>query len=325
MSQNDLISVSALIEQLGSEGLTANDDSLQRFRDEELIDKPKSQGRLGSGYTSQQVERIKNTLRIQKQLGAKWSYPELAFWMAANKMRDVPIHLVAEHVEDSIERFIKIIQRLTDRTARGRTEPGDTPARRMARRAVQQMIRVQDGASLQATVLAEGFLELCLSLWYFKVPLSEANGILRRIVYEVYDRSVADDQFRIWQERLANHATVFSDDFQANRLRADVQKALRKEPGLITRAAHDALLGYSRIKAGLEEVPNVQLRLSSSSAYLYTRLARVLVPMLAAVSIDVQLDNSRNPILHRLRQGHDFDLPEFFRNLYLQSSPKVSS
>jgi hypothetical protein len=325
VSQNDLISISALIEQLRGEGLTAGDDSLQRLRDEALIDKPKSQGRLGSAYTSPQVARINNILQIQKQLGPKWSYPELAFWMAANKMRDVPTGLIAEHIEGSIERFIQIIKRLTDRSARGRKMPGDSPARRMARHAVRQMARARDESSRQAAVIAEGCLELCLSLWYFKIPPSDANRILRRIVYEVYDRSVADDQFRIWQERLAVHVTVFSDNVQTNRLRADVQSALRKKPDLITRATRDALLGYTLIKTGLEEAPGAPLRLSSSSAYLYTRLARTVVPMLAAISIDVQLDNSRNPILLRLRQGDDFNIREFFRNSFLQIPLKVSS
>ena len=317
MSPNGLISVSSLIEQLRGEGLSASEDSLQRLRDNELIGNSKRLGRgFGSAYRSPQAQRIRTVLRIQHDLGAKWSYPELAFWMAAHKMHDVPVNLVAEHIQSSIELFVKIVTHLTDRSARGRGKPDESPARKMARRAAQQLIHVREAASQEAAALAEGLLELCLSLWYFNVPPSEVNRILRRIIYEVYDASVADKEFIVWQERISDHATLFSSDFRANRLVADVAKALNKEPLFITLAARDGLQGYMLIKGGLDEVPDVQLRVASSTAYFYTRLARVLVPMLSAVSIDVQLDNSSNQILLQMRAGDDLGIRAFVRNRY---------
>ena len=98
MSEHGLLSVSTLIEQLRSQGLPASEDSLQRLRDHDLIEKPKRLGRgRGSAYTEVQSEHIRTVLNLQVQLGTKWSFPELAFWEAANRIHNVPVKLVAEH------------------------------------------------------------------------------------------------------------------------------------------------------------------------------------------------------------------------------------
>jgi hypothetical protein len=316
----ELLSVSALIEQLQSQGLPASEDSLQRLRTQYLIGKPKRLGRAkGSAYTAKQIERIRLVLHVQKQLGPKRSFAELAFWMAAHKLNDVPIKLVADHICESTRLFIKITNRLTERYATGRNEPESTIARRMARYAVQRMIVVRDESSRQAAEVALDALDICISLWYFSVPPSKVRRPLRRIVYTFYDPSIADEQFLIWQSRLAENATMFSSNFEVNSLILAVEKARNKQPKLIALAAHDAFICARLLQNGLNPVPDVEPNVGKTSKYLYTRLARAMLPLLAAISIDIQLANSRNPYLLRVRQGDDLGLSKFMLQLYTRN------
>jgi hypothetical protein len=59
--------------------------------------------------------------------------------------------------------------------------------------------------------------------------------------------------------------------------------------------------------------------LGKASTYLYTRMARAMIPVLAALSIDIQLDDSRNPILLRLRAGDDLGIKSFIHSLTNQT------
>ncbi|HEV3092154.1 MAG TPA: hypothetical protein VGX91_12015 [Candidatus Cybelea sp.] len=320
MSEDGRVSVSILIEQLRLQGLLASEDSLQHLRDHDLIEKPKRLGRgKGSAYTQVQSEHIRNVLRLQVQLGTKWSFPELAFWMAANRLHNVPVKLVAKHIDSSVQVFIRTVNRLTDRYAKGRMQPEDTPAHKMARYATYRLIKVKDETSRQASLVAQDVLEICLNLWYFNLPPSKSYHLLRRIVYAFYDAPVADQQFLLWQQRLADHATLFSENFRANRLVASVQKALVTKPKIIVLAAKDALVGFKVLRGGLEPVPDMKPHLGKASTYLYTRMARAMIPVLAALSIDIQLDDSRNPILLRLRAGDDLGIKSFIHSLTNQT------
>jgi len=316
VSEGGPVSISTLIEQLRLQGLPASEDSLQRLRDHDLIEKPKRLGRgKGSAYTQVQSECILTVLRLQAQLGSKWSFPELAFWEVANRLHNVPVKLVAEHIDSSVQVFVRSVNRLTDRYAKGRMQPGDTPAHKMARFATQRLITVKDETSRQASLVAQDVLEICLNLWYFNLAPSKSNHLLRRIVYAFYDAPVADQQFLIWQQRLADHATLFSENSRSNRLVAGVQKALVTKPKIIVLAAQDALVGFKVLRGGLEPARGMKPHLGKASTYHYTRLARAMIPVLAALSIDIQLDDSRNPILLRLRRGDDLGMRSFIRSL----------
>jgi hypothetical protein len=312
-----LISVSALIEHLHSQGLPASEDSLQRLRTHDLIGKPKRLGRgKGSAYTSTQTERIRSVLQLQTQLGSNWSFAELAFWIAAHKLHEVPVKLVADHIAASIRLFIEVTNRLTERYATGREEPESTVARRMARYAMQRMIIVRDEPSRQVAELTLDALDICISLWHFNVPPSNVSRPLRRIVYTFYDPPIADEQFLAWQARLTENATMFSSNFKVNRLILVVDKALNKQPNLITLATHDALIGATLLQSGFNAVPDVEPKVGKTNTYLYTRLARAMLPVFAAMSVDIQLANSRNPYLLRLRRGDDLGLNKVMQQLY---------
>jgi hypothetical protein len=316
MSEHGSVSVSALIEQLRLEGIFVSEDSLQRLRDHELIEKPRRLGRgRGSAYTNAQVEHVRAVLLLQGELGKKWSFSELAFWMAAYKLHNVPVELTAEYIDANVQLFVKTLNRLTERHGRGRAQPGDTLARKMARYFVRRSIVTTDEVSRQASALAQDALEICLSLWYFNETPSKTSRVLRRIIYSLYDPADADKQFLDWQQFLAEHATLFSENFRVNRLVSGVQKALGKQPKLITLAARDALLCFTLLQNVLDSVPGVKPRLAKSNVYLHARMAQGLVPILAALSVDIQLDNSRNSILRRLRDGDDFGTKSFLDSL----------
>ena len=93
-----------------------------------------------------------------------------------------------------------------------------------------------------------------------------------------------------------------------------MQKALATKPKIIVLAAQDALVGFKVLRGGLEPVPDMKPHLGKASTYLYSRMTRAAIPVLAALSIDIQLDDSRNPILLRLRRGDDLGIKRFIRS-----------
>lgn len=312
MGDGDLTSVSEVIEQLHRDELPADEDSLQRLRDHDLIPKPKSMGRKGHGYRSVQIEHIRKVLLIQKDLGKKWTYEELAFWMAAWKLHNVPPPLVAEHVKRGTLSYLNGLGRLADRSPTGRRSDDGPPARRMARFSISQLLHATNAqlTDEQATIMQD-MTEFIINLFYFRIPPSALSGDLRRIIYMAYPESVADSEFISWQEWLTDNAAIFSRKPGANLVESQIRKALNKEPKILLRSAHDALRGILALKKGLDPVPMPSGDVSKTNQYLYSRIARNKVPALAGISVDLQLKDSQNPWLLRLRRGEDLGFSAF--------------
>lgn len=323
MSDGDLISVSDLIGQLLHNELRVSEDSLQRLRDLHLIPKPKSMGRKGSGYQPAQVEHIRRVLCIQKDLGPKWTYEELAFWMAAWKLRNVPAPLVAEHIKRGTMLFLNGLERLADRSATGRRGGGGSPARRMARFAIRQLLHAANGQlNNDQTAVMLDIAEFIINLVHFQKAPSALSGDLRRIVYQVFSESDADSAFMSWQKWLSKNAAMFSRKPGENLVNGVLTKALNKDPNIVLRSARDAVLGALILKKGVDPVPMPTGVVPRTTEYLYTRVARNQIPSFAGISVDLQLKDPRNPYLLRLRRGEDLGFSSFVFNIM---NKKISS
>ena len=191
-------------------------------------------------------------------------------------------------------------------------QPGDTPAHKMARLATHRLITVKDETSRQASLVAQDTLEYCLNLWYFNLPPSKSYHLLRRIVYAFYDAPVADQEFLIWQQRLADHATLFSENSRANRL-VGVQKALATKPKIIVLAAQDALVGFKVLRGGLEPVRYETTLGKSEHLPLQSDDARSDSSPRGSIHRH-STGRHRNPILLRLRRGDDLGIKRFIRS-----------
>jgi hypothetical protein len=339
MGSSDLIPVSVAVERLQREGLLKSAsgaalDVLQGLRDHELSPKPKSVGRKGYGYTTRQFEHIRNVLLIQRELGPKWSYEELAFWMAAQKLRDVPPHLVAAHIERGFKLFFSGMERIVERAPTGRKVNGSShsvrsfakgAAQRMARFAVRQMLAtagVRDNA--QSVDLTTALLQFVLNLWHFQIPLAKLSADLRHIIYEVYEEGVADERFAYWYDWLSRNESMFSKKLDANLVVQAVRKALRKNPKLVLLGAHDALLGVMLLKKWPRTDAEPEPRITKSNETLYMRVVRDLIPVFAGISIEVQLKDSRSELLQRLRRGEDLGFPEFVKRLEVRGQAALA-
>lgn len=305
-----MISVTELVTQLRAENMNASEDAIQRLRDEGLAPLTKRMGRRGCTYTPAQAEHIRRVFLIQRDLGPKWSFEELAFWMAAYGMRPVPPTLVAEHMKKGIADFISAGIRIADRAATGRRVGQGTPAHRMAVFAIRKFIRgLGRSIDLRAVAPTVGLFEFILNLWYFQRPLSELSGDLRKLAYQWYDPSDADREFMRWQEWLMRNAGMFSKKPDANLFNRRIRLALDKNPQAILVAAGDALRAVLLLRRAVDPLSMPEGAPGETNTRLYVRMFGGLTPMLAGVSLDLQLKNPRNPYLERLRRGDDMGLP----------------
>lgn len=244
--------------------------------------------------------------QIIKALGTKWSFGEVAFWMAAQRMHNTPFKLVAEHIQNSIQRFARYNELITERNQRGRLRPGETPAHAMARRNAKDLLGLYNENDPQVQHVDElltATIELFLNLFYFKKPLAKLLGDLRRVIYLlVSDEKAAEREVASWYDYLARNKNILTER-RDNPLIRVAEAALRGNPHFLQRGARDSVHLFNLANEGLRDVPSLPVRHTKEVAVLIPRAMRTLGPFIAAISVDVQMKDSKNPALLQFRRA----------------------
>lgn len=98
-----------------------SDEQIDRWGAAGLVCEPPSQGRPSAyGYTEAQAQRSVLIARIASNLPSKRvRTSEIAFWLAFNGATDVPVDLVCQHIEASIQAIQSRIWRILNELGRG--------------------------------------------------------------------------------------------------------------------------------------------------------------------------------------------------------------
>ncbi len=317
--EDDSILLTDLLAQLRDEGLALSQDAFQRLVDGGYIKKT-NRRKAARKYEikKSEAERLRQILKLRAALGPQTPNSELAFWMAAINMPRAPLHEAAVYIEDGVQNFFSVGKRMLARLGKGRAEEKSGSQRPTEERMASLLMRrftLPPETPRGARDALELLVALVIAIAYLKKPPSQCASLIRRILYLVLNEPQnADISLPYWIDFLTRHASTFGFDKDGNNLVLAVRRAAKANPMAIRFAAQDAFRAVSVLSSAFKSVPDVPYTLKPTDQIFANRMQRSFVPILAAMSIDMQESENGRFLLERFRKGDDFGLATFIKS-----------
>jgi hypothetical protein len=314
------VQLADVLQRLTGERHPTDLDDVQRLRTEKLI------LFRGPQITIANAERLQDIVLIRDSLSAKWTIPELAFFMVLHGLDGVPPGLVAEYIEKQTQGFLSASKRTLDRLGSDRVgrKRRDLPIEEgMARLLTRQILRsIALPQRTAATETFRAFLENALTVLiggaYRNKPVAEVMPYLRRAAFLIADASSADSLVQYLASRLDDWLSIVRVDWAANQLLTDVRYVAQTNPDAIRLAVRDSARMLRLCFRMLGEVPDPEPpRMTPTNQYMLGRLIGPLPAVFAAMSLRASRDPRSRNFLSQLRSGDNFGLtPSKIANIH---------
>lgn len=310
--------LSEVLETFAADGLHADLDDLQRLRGNEIITFK------GSEILDRDVSRLRVIIETRDALGASWTIPQLAFFLAWRGMPAVPPRLIAQYIESDIDRFLATQKRMLQRQPTGAAlSVSLPPEERMAIIAVRKYARDLhlDRKQPEIANSLEAFtcwLTIFFGAIEYEKDLVQLEVYLRRGArLSSSDDSAAEHIYTEIRASFEQLIPWLRPKLSSNELAKTVRLSLQLAPENMARAAADASLLFELFNASLVDVPDLDTSQMSRTAQ--DDLRRWTSPMpgvIAAVALKLANEKRTALFFEKLRTRSVKNFREEVTQLY---------
>ena len=278
------------------------------------------------GFAPDQWRRLQALVDIDSQLFSRKS-PEAVAYFAALAGIEVPVDLLADHLEKSIRAFYKYLRRRLIQQSSGRYDPrmfNETDARRLAHRMADDVIAITPIRNNAKREMAKQFaveLSFVIIQMTFNVRTSSPSvgEAVRKIASGMFMGAFATLGARHLKKMLESEGPRFVDpELGDNRLLEEIRSTQRTQPHLLAQACLDSGLAFAACERAFE----IQGRHDSRSPHNLTGTAREhargfywFLPMVSAYFLTFALDYPQSQFLELVRRSNGAVLEQKVRRL----------
>ena len=225
--------------------LAPSDDRFDRFRKARLLDDLSSiGGTTQHGFTIDQANRFITLLAIANALGKRPRPEALAFWLIWYGFPGVPAELACDHVERTVESFLRYLRREFDRKRvppKGlrNSQRWERAGEPWAKFIIKTLLRRATGNPVAREMLSF-LIGLALRALISPTSFESVAHVLQRVAFLVgAEKDRADALREVWAA-LGEGMQLFTLDIEANPLIGAIRQLRAEEPQLIVSLIQDA-------------------------------------------------------------------------------------
>jgi hypothetical protein len=303
-------------------GLEPSDDRFDRFRTARLIgDLATIEGTTQHGFTPTQAQRFFDLLTLCKKLDSKRPRASaLAFWLCWDGATDVPPELICEHIERTVQSFLRYLRRQYDRRRVPYRSAGDPERWRKAgmpwvKPFIKELLTSFIGNGLMLDILST-VVGLFLRALFSNAAFEAAAPILKRLAFLFGIKQVKPEAMRGFWNVAQEGTQLFTTDERTNALITAVREVNAQAPGEIIGLVHDTRRTIAAMSAAfptydVTTAPAVPDPRSDVSV----TLNRLFPPGMTAVTALTRKEPHAIEMRENLRSGNVEPVVEEFRQV----------